>query len=50
MSIYLWGCSRGVMVKAMNCGIVISEFKLQSCYHVPFQTNTLGKDMKPLSS
>ena len=28
-------CPCGVMVKAMDCGIVISEFKLQSCYYVP---------------
>ena len=24
------GCSHGVMVKAMDCGIVVSEFVLQS--------------------
>ena len=39
---------RGVMVKVMDCGIVVSEFKLQSRYYVHFQTNTLGKDMNPL--
>ena len=27
---YLRGCPRGVMVKAMDCGIVVSEFELQS--------------------
>ena len=42
------GCPRGVMVKAMDCGILISEFVLQSRYYVPFRTNTLGKGMKPL--
>ena len=42
------GCSRGVMVKALECGIVVSEFELQSCYYVNFQTNTLGKGMSPL--
>ena len=26
----IWGCPRGVMVKAMNCGIVVREFVLQS--------------------
>ena len=40
------GGLHGVMVKAMDCGIVVSELKLQSCYYVPFQTNTLGKGMK----
>ena len=31
---YAWGCSRGVMVKAMDCEIVVSEFVLQSRYYV----------------
>ncbi len=39
---------RGVMVKAMDYGIVVSEFELQSCYYVHFRTNTLGKGMNPL--
>ena len=38
----------GVMVKALNCEIVVSEFALQSRYYVYFRTNTLGKDMNPL--
>ncbi len=42
------GCSRGVMVKAMNCGIVVREFVLQSRYYVHFRANTLGKGMNPL--
>ena len=29
---HMWGCPRGVMVKAMDCGIVVSEFVLQSHY------------------
>ena len=37
-----------LMVKAMDCGIVVSEFELQSHYYVHFLTNTLGKGMKPL--
>ena len=46
---YIWrGYPHGVMVKAMNCGIVVSEFVLQSCYYIHFQTNTLGKGMNPL--
>ena len=44
----LGGCPRGVMFKAMDCGIVVSEFKLQSRYYVPFRANTLGKSMNPL--
>ena len=36
------------MVKAMDCGIVVSEFVLQSCYYVHFRANTLGKGMNPL--
>ena len=37
-----------VMVKAMDCGIVVSEFVLQSRYYVHFRANTLGKVMNPL--
>ena len=44
-----WGvCPRGVMVKAMDCGIVVCEFVLQSRYYVHFWANTLGKGMNPL--
>ena len=43
-----WGCPRGVMVKVMNCGIVVREFVLQSRYYVHFRANTLGKGMNPL--
>ena len=42
------GCPRGVMVKATDCGIVVNEFELQSCYYVHFRTNTLGKGMNLL--
>ena len=42
------GCPRGVMVKAMDCGIVVREFVLQSCYYVHFRANTPGKGMNPL--
>ena len=37
------GCPRGVMVNVMDCGIVVSEFVLQSRYYVHFRANTLGK-------
>ena len=40
------GCPRGVMVKAMDCEIVVSEFEIQSRYY--FRTNTFGKGMNPL--
>ena len=46
-SILLRGCPRGVMVKAMDCGIVVREFVLQSRYYVHFRANTLGKAMNP---
>ena len=29
-----WRCLCGVMMKAIDCGIVVSEFELQSCYYV----------------
>ena len=45
----LWGgCPRGVMVKVMDCRIVLIEFELQSRYYVLFRTNTLRKGMNTL--
>ena len=44
------GCPCGIMVKGMDCRIVVSEFVLQSHYYVHFQANTLGKVRTPLSS
>ena len=41
-------CPRGVMVKAIYCGIVVSKFVHQSRYYVHFRTNTLGKGTKLL--
>ena len=35
------------MVKAMDCGIVVSEFVLQSRYYVHIRENTLGKEYEP---
>ena len=45
-----WGgeCPRGVMVKAMDCGIVVRKFVLQSHYYVHIRANTFGKGMNPL--
>ena len=42
------GCPRGVMVKAMDCGIVVREFVLQSRYYVHYRENTVVKGMNPL--
>ena len=36
------------MVKAMDGGIVVSEFEFQSRYCVHFRTNTREKGMNPL--
>ena len=44
----LGGCPCGVMVKAIDCWIVVREFVLQSRYYVHFRANTLGKGMNPL--
>ena len=41
-------CPRSEMIKALDCGIIVSEFVLQSRYYVHFQANTLGKGMNPL--
>ena len=42
------GGPRGVMVKAMDCGIVVREFVLQSRYYVHFRSNTIRKSLNPL--
>ena len=36
------------MVKAVDCGIVVREFALQSRYYIHFRANTLGKGMNLL--
>ena len=41
-------CRRGVMVKAMDYGIVVREFVLQSRYYVHFRANNFGKGMNLL--
>ena len=38
------------MVKVLDCGIVVSEFKLQSGYKDHFRTNSLGEGMNPVST
>ena len=37
-----------LVIKAMDFGIVVSEFEFQSRFYVHFGTNTLGKGMNPL--
>ena len=44
----VWGCPCVVMVKSMDCGIVVREFVLQSRYYFHFRANALGKGMNPL--
>ena len=44
----VWRCPRGVMVTAMDRGIVVSEVVLQWGYYVHFWANTLGKGMNHL--
>ena len=36
------------MANMLNCHIVVSEFKPKSHFYIPFQINTLGKDMNSL--
>ena len=38
--------SRGVMVKLLESGLAVSEFKLQPWYCIHFLTNTLGKGIE----
>ena len=42
------GSPRGVMVKAMDGGIVVSAFVFQSRCYFHFRADTLGKGMNPL--
>ena len=42
------GIPHSVVANILNCNIVVSKFKLQSCYYVYFWTNALGKGMNPL--
>ena len=42
------GVPRGVMIREMDCRIVVSEFELQTRYYVHFRTNTQGKGMNTL--
>ena len=47
--LFKWGGGpRELRLKAIDWGIVVSEFALQSRYYVHFRTNTLGKGKNPL--
>ena len=46
--VLLLNCPRGVMVKAIVCGIEARKLVLQSRYYVHFRTNTLRKGMNNL--
>ena len=39
-----------MMAKVLDCGLEVSKFKLQLCYYIHFQTNTLGKGKYSLIS
>ena len=38
----------GIVANVVDCDIVVSKFKLQSRYYIPFWTNTLAKGMNSL--
>ena len=48
VTLYISGCPRGVMFKAMDCRIVVSEFKPQSRYNVHFRADNPRKGMNLL--
>ena len=37
-----------MMVKSLDCGIVVIVFELQEPYYIHFRTNILGESMNPL--
>ena len=39
-----------MIAKVLDLGTGVSEFELQSCYYIYFQTNSLGKRMTPFYS
>ena len=46
---YLGVSPHGVVVKVLDCDIVVSEFNFQFSCYIHFQTNTHGKGMNTLS-
>ena len=45
---HTYGCPLCAMFKALDYGINVSKFELQSCYYVHFRMNTFGKGLNPL--
>ena len=45
---YSWVSLHGIVINELECNIVISEFKLQSCYYIHFQINILWRGMNTL--
>ena len=43
------GSTHGLVASELDYNSIVSELKLQLCYHVHFWTNTLEKGMDPLS-
>ena len=44
----LCGSRYGIVVNVQDCDITVSEFKLQLCFDINFQINTLGKGINIL--
>ena len=44
------GSPHGIVADVLDCDMVVHEFEIQLCCYIHFWTNTLGKDMNPLSS
>ena len=42
-------CPHGIVDNMLKCGIIVSEFKLQSGYYIYFQINTIEKEWTSLS-
>ena len=42
------GSPHSIVANLLDGNIVVSKFKFQSCYYIPFWTNALGKSMKLL--
>ena len=44
---YDGGSSCGIVVKTLDCDIIVNKFELYSYYQVCFQTNTTGESYEP---
>ena len=45
---FCWENFCGVVANVLDCDIIVREFKIQWCYKIHFQTNTLGKGKNSL--